>query len=154
MRVSRGKSFLFCVSTIFLLVGIMFTMVNTFAKYVKRVTKEDSAVAARFDVEISVPEELESAFDDVPFSIFFTEKEQTKAFTFSVENKSEVSIVCRPFISEDASFEVYVSEKLCESFFVEMGECIDFQIVITTKGLNKHSKAAALVIEISQAEGE
>jgi len=133
MRVSRGKSFLFCVSTIFLLVGIMFTMVNTFAKYVKRVTK---------------------AFDDVPFSIFFTEKEQTKAFTFSVENKSEVSIVCRPFISEDASFEVYVSEKLCESFFVEMGECIDFQIVITTKGLNKHSKAAALVIEISQAEGE
>ena len=151
---NKKKSFLFYVNIILLLAGIMLTMVNTFAKYVKEAINEDSAIVAKFDVEISIPEELEAVSDEAPFSVFFTEKEQTKAFPFSIENKGEVSISCRPFISEAASFEVYVSEKLCESFFVGIGECIEFQIVISTKGLNKHSKEAELVIEIYQVEGE
>ena len=154
MIVSKKKSFFFHASILFLIVSVLFTTASTFAKYVQRAVIEDSAVVAVFDVQISAPEELEGTSSEAPFLILLFETEETKSFLFSVENKSEVSIVCRPFISNDVTFEVLVAEESCESFFVGMGESIDFQIVISTEGLNRHSKEATLVVEIYQAEGD
>ena len=133
-----------------LILLVSLTIVNTVAKYIVSSSNNDSAEVAEFNIEIIAPQELATVSEENPLEYLFKKKEQTLSFDFKIINNEEVSVICVPYFDSDVQFDVIVDETICDDFIVEIGETVDFTIVVLPDGLELEALATSLVIEVEQ----
>ena len=139
--------------SLFILSAVMLYMLpETLGGFARMLGTSDSAVAASFNVEITVPEELENS-EKGQCQYYFPTEQELKAFNFKVTNNGETTVVCTPYISNDIQYRVYVADAVKTEFIVGIGEMVSFWIVITADGLSFDTTDAVIAIDIQQAEG-
>ena len=126
------------------------TTANTWGKYTHTTTKTDSAAVAEFDIEIIAPVEFDAVSEETPYQHSFSEKGQTKSFDFRITNNKSVTVICTPTIDSNLQYNIITSGAVCESFVVEIGETVDFQVVLLSTGLKAVAITANLTLDIQQ----
>ena len=132
-----------------LMAGLL-TLTSTFAKYVHKTVTADSATVAMFDIEILTPYELSNISKENPYHHSFSEKWQSQILDFGVTNNREVNVICSPYFDENIPFIILIEDEQYESFIIETGETVYFQVVILADGLLAEEAAANLILDIEQ----
>ena len=126
------------------------TMVDTLAKYIDSFLFTERLTVAEFNVSIFPPEELETVSEESPFVHSFSEKEQSLSFDFSVVNNRQVVIRCTPLFEEEVFYHMIVDGERQESFIVDMGEKVDFTLVVFSDGFKANFLPANLIVQVEQ----
>lgn len=137
---------------LFLVVSLK-TAQETLGRYLTTLVADDSAEVAKFDVIITPPEELVSAQDKDSLEYYFISNKDINGSIFQVYNNGEVDVLCVPYLSNDITYRIYVSEVQCTEFVVKAKETVDFWLLIAPYGLDTNIKESELFIDIRQIEG-
>ena len=132
----------------------LLTFSSSSASFAWLIGASDAGTVARFDIDIIVPEELGYASAENPYQYVFGLNDETMLLAFTVVNNSEVVVVCEPEMSNGVKYSVWVGEIACKSFLVDIGESVDFQVVVTPNGLNGNAIDTTLILDVQQAGGE
>ena len=149
----KHRNFLFTFMIFFLLFLSLLTFQGTIGKFLQAFTVNDSAVAAKFDIVITAPDEFGTEQDENLFEYHFLSDIDIRGFNFQVENKGEADVLCQPHISNDIVYRIYVSEEECTKFAVDAKETVNFWLFISPDGLDTNIKDADFFVDIQQIEG-
>jgi hypothetical protein len=133
-----------------ILVTGLLMLTGTFAKYVYTTATTDSAAVAMFDIEVLTPYELSNISPENPYHHSFSEKWQSQIFDFAVTNNREVNVICSPYFDKNIPFMILIEDEQYESFIIETGETVYFQVVILADGLLAEEVATNLILDIEQ----
>jgi len=126
---------------------------DTFAKLLETIVIDDSAVAAKFDVSITIPDELNKALE-YNYEYYFSLDEENKSFEFKINNNSEVNVICTLYVEGYTQYEILISDEPQNEIFLGMGENADFQLIVYSDGLSTDITEISFLIDIQQAEEE
>ena len=126
---------------------------GTLGKFSKSFVFTDSALAVKFDVDVTTPEEFVAGQGETFFEYRFLSSIDIKVFSFQVSNNGEVDVLCIPHISNGIMYRIFVSEEECTDFIVNANETVNFLLVIGPEGLDENIKDAEFFIDIWQLEG-
>ena len=121
---------------------------GTFGKFSHSFTATDSALAAKFDVIITPPEE----FNAEGFKHHFLSDSEVKGLHFRVYNNGETDVLCAPYITNGVKYRVFILGIEQTEFILKTKETINFQLLIAPDGLDGKLKDAELFIDIKQPE--
>ena len=125
---------------------------DTFGRFMQGFIGIDSAFAAKFNIEITTPDEFDSISSENQYQHYFLTEGATKRFSFRIRNGSEVLVSCRPYINNNVQYCVLVDEEIQNEFLLDMGEAVDFQLIVMSEGLSTEITEASLLIDIQQME--
>jgi len=122
---------------------------GAFGKFLRSAAIIDDAVVAQFDVSVVVPEDF--LVQDGFFEYRFISDAGIQGFNFQITNNGEVSILCKPHITNDITYHIYVNGEEQPEFIVPIKETVNFWIIIMPDGLDINPKDAELFIDVEQA---
>ena len=112
----------------------------------------DTAVAAKFDVIITPPEEFVIENNEVLFNHWFLSDFEIKGLNFKVYNNGETDIICTPYINDDVKYRIFVSGIERKEFVVKTKESLIFLVLIASDGFSALSKDVKLFIDVRQLD--
>ena len=133
-----------------MIVFVILSIPDTFARFLRSSTSSDAAKVAEFDIELKTPMVLEGISQGNPFDVQFSEKGQNTSFEFAITNNRQVVVQCIPFFDENVNYQIIVEGEAVERFVVGVGEEISFTIVIYSDGLKAFTLATNLIVQIEQ----
>ena len=113
----------------------------------------DSAMAAKFNVIITPPEEFWQSQDENNFEYRFLSDIDFQGLVFKVTNNGEHDILCAPYINGDITYRIYVGEEAVTAFPVAAKETVSFWLIIAPTGLDTNMRNVKLFADIQQTEG-
>ena len=149
----RRAVYILAVTILVVTVAVVCTLPTTFGRFVRSFSVNDSAVVAKFDVVITVPEEFDGGFEQNDYQHSFFEREGQMVFDFTVTNNGEVDVNCNPYII-GVLYSILVSGEPRNEFIVKAGESVEFQLVIVAFNLTKGTTEADFIIDVEQYIGE
>jgi hypothetical protein len=153
-KILRQKKTPFATFLLFLLFVLSLgTTQKTLGLFAQFSILTDSAIAAEFNVVITVPEEFQFEQDEYILEYYFLSDADIRGFRFWVTNNGEVDVLCRPYINNNIIYRVFVAEDACIEFVVKAKESVDFWLAIAPNGLDTNIKDAELFVDIQQVEG-
>ena len=153
MKLNKSRKKLFLVLILFLFLTIMINIIpTTFGFMIKRLDERNSASAAKFNINITTPDEFNSTDEKNDYYHLFSTKGEIKSLNFSVSNNGEVDVLCTPYIRNNIDYYIIVSDEIKNEFAVKVNETIDFQLVIMSDTLNIGATYASFFIDIQQFE--
>jgi hypothetical protein len=126
---------------------------HTLARLLKTSVAEDSAVTAKFDVNITMPNELNSELGN-EYEYYFSLGEENKSFEFKINNNSEVAVICTLYMEGDIQYKILIADEAQNEIFLSAGESANFQLVVSSGGLSTDITEVSFFTDIRQAEGE
>ena len=144
---------LYILSAIILVAVVACTFTITLGRFTRSFSADDSAVVAKFDVVITVPEEFDGGSEQNDYQHSFFEREGQMIFDFTVTNIGEVDVNCNPYII-GVLYSILVSGEPRSEFIVKAGESVEFQLVIVAFNLMKGTTEADFIIDVEQYIGE
>ena len=136
-----------------ILVLTLGTMQGARGSFSRSFTTGDSALAAKFDVIITVPEGFVTENDEQLFSYYFISLVDVKLLNFNIYNNGEADVICTPHVNNDIMYRVFISEIESPEFEVKAKEAVSFQLLIGPGGLDTKITEAELFVDIRQVEG-
>ena len=152
-KIKKQKSII-AFLTLFLLVLSLGLTRETLGKFSQSFTAKDSALAAKFDVTITAPEDFTSDQGKNILEHYFLSDTETKSLTFQVYNGGESDVICTPHISNDVNYQVLVSGEEQSKFIVKRKKAVKFQMLIAADGLDVEIKNADLFVDVRQVDAE
>ena len=137
-----------------LLIAIMHTFSNSLGRFSHSVNVNDSAFAAKFNIDIITPDELSSVSSDNHYQYYFPMQGDVISFAFKISNNSEVAVICHPHINNGIRYHVILDGVYQNEFVLNSGEAINFQLIVLSDGLNTNITQSSLLLDITQLEGE
>ena len=134
------------------IVSISMTQV-TYAKFSQSFIQADSALAVAFDIDIAAPEEISLEQGQGVYEYHFLSEMDIKGLPFTIANNAEVAIVCKPYISGDVTYRIYVAGEAETEFIVEANETVDFWLTLAADGLSTEIVDVEFLIDIQQLDG-
>ena len=125
---------------------------GTLGKYVHSFLSMETAVVAEFDVTITAPDEYVSNHGEVFYEFYFFSDTDIRGLTFQVTNNGETDVLCRPEVSGDVYYKIFVAQEERAEFVVGIGETVSFWLVVGPDGLDTTLRDADFFIDIQQAE--
>ena len=141
-------------SILVILVLLLGITQGSLGKFSRSFMMDDSAVAAKFDVVITAPEQFFVEQGEGVYEYGFLSDMDFQELSFQVTNNGETEILCKPHINNGITYHVYVAEEMCIDFIVPAKETVSFLLVIAPDGLDTNIKDAQLFIDVKQVEGE
>ena len=139
---------------VLILILLLFLLVTTIPQSLgmfSRVLKTyDSALAARFDVIITAPEEFISEKGENLFECHFITETDIRNYHFTIDNNGEVDVFCTPQISDGIEYKVYIGGESIKEIFVKAHESVNFQLLIAPSGLDTVIKDAWFFVDVEQ----
>jgi len=146
------RKMIYILAFFFIFATAIYAIPDTFGRFAQEVIGSDSAFAAKFSIEIIIPEELDSISHENRYQHYFPKEGETKLFSFRIRNTGEVLTSCRPYITHGVQYLVLVDNELQSEFPLDVGETVDFQLIILSDGLSTEITEASLFIDIQQLE--
>jgi len=154
IKILRQKKALIATSLFFLLLVLSLGMTQkTLGRFAHASVLTDSAIAAEFNVVITVPEEFQFEQDEHILEYHFLSDADIRGFRFWVTNNGEVDVLCRPHINNNIIYRIFVDEDACIEFVVKAKESVDFWLAIAPSGFDTNIKDAEFFVDIQQVEG-
>ena len=138
---------------LFLLLLLLGILQRTLGKFSLSFIASDSALAAKFDLIVTAPEEFKSEQGENLFEYHFLSDTDVREFHFRVDNYGEADILCRPHITNGIEYSICVEGKELSEFAVRAKETAYFQLFIAPDGLDEKIKGAEFFIDLQQIEG-
>ena len=152
-RIQKYK-LLLVLAILLVLVFLLGIAQGTLGKFSQSFGMADSAVAAKFDVTITAPDEFSIEQGESVYEYRFLSDIDIQRLTFQVTNNGETAVLCKPHINNGINYRVYSADELHIDFIVPAKETVDFLLAITPDGLDTVIRDATLFIDIKQVEGE
>ena len=149
----QRQKFLAAALILIILVLSLGIMQGTLGRFSRASLMRDSALAAKFDVIITAPEEFRTEEGEKLFSYHFISITDVKLLNFQIYNNGEADVICTPYVSGGIMHRVFVSEIESPEFIVKVKETISFQLLIGPTGLDTNIKDVELFVDIRQMEG-
>ena len=150
MKFHQIHSFILLPFFVFCVIFTLFTLQTTFAKFAKFATVNDTATAAKFDLEILPPSE----FNDGKFHHYFLSNEEIKILDFEMSNNGETDLVCVPTLSGGLNYSVFSGGEEKSELILPRHEALSFQMHIFANGLTATPTTVDFYIDVTQFEGE
>ena len=139
------------VIAVLLIISLVFIQ-GTLGRFSQAFLITDSAMAAKFDVDITAPDGIAEGMDGDYFECRFLSDTDIKGFNFSVRNNGEADVLCVPHMGGGVNFRVFVAGIEQPEFIVKTKERVDFWLIISSEGIDTEIKDAGLFIDIMQPE--
>jgi len=143
----------YAVALLVMLAVLLNVIPKTSGRFLQTLKKDDSALAAVFNVEITAPKELTEVSDEDYYQYYFLQEGEIKVFDFKVTNNGEAVVTCFPHINGGIMYQVFVSGKAQNEFAVLYGETVEFQLVVMSDGLTANLKEVSFFVDIEQSQG-
>lgn len=148
----QNREMLLCFLIVIFLVLSFGLMQRTLGKYVQSHLVRDFAVAAKFDIVLTVPDEFRAEQGKPSFDYRFLSPTDIKLLHFQAYNNGEVDVLCIPSISSDIKHRIYLLEEEVTEFIIKAKETVCFQLLIGPEGLDTNEKDVQFFIDIQQLE--
>jgi hypothetical protein len=125
----------------------------TLGRFMQSFHLSDSALVAKFDVVITMPEEFDNSSDKNHYQHSFFDREEMTVFDFTASNNGEVDVNCAPYII-GVPYSVFISGQSQSEFVVKAGESVDFQLVIAAFNLTTGITKTEFIVDVKQYIGE
>ena len=126
---------------------------GTLGKFSKSFSLIDSALAAKFDITITTPEEFRFEQEAGFFEYRFVSYTDIKPLSFQVSNNGEFDVLCIPHISDGLNYGIFTSEGEFTEFVLKAKETVSFWLVLLPVGLDQNILETEFFIDIQQLEG-
>ena len=126
---------------------------GTLGRFSQAFLVSDSALAAKFDIDITLPDAFIREQDGDLYEYYFVSAADIQTLAFRITNRGEAAVLCSPQINNGVMYRVYVAAAEQPEFVVKAGESVEFSVLIGPAGLDTNIRDAALFIDVRQLEG-